>query len=87
MSPNTDAGRAHEAGAEAYAELRIHKDTQPYRAIVAWLDALATQQQIWMTTCAPDRLPAAQIRLKQLIAQRDALVRPIEAGNTGHVFD
>lgn len=85
MSPITDAGAAHTAATAAYADLRAHDSAPAYKAVVAWLEALAAQQQAHMTSCAADRLPRAQLRLQQLVALRDALT-PGDTG-TGHVFD
>ena len=51
-----------------------------------WLDALIVAQQSHMTTCNAARLEAAQIRVKQLMALRNALAAPGGA-STGHCFD
>lgn len=66
--------------------VRSHANTDAFAATVGWFDALISAQQAHMTSCHPDKLPACQTRLKQLIALRNALGAPGGA-STGHVFD
>lgn len=70
----------------AYLEVKLHANTDAFAATVSWFDALISAQQAHMATCNPDKLPASQTRLKQLIALRNALGAPGGA-STGHVFD
>ena len=70
----------------AYHEVKLHANTDAFAATVSWFDALISAQQAHMATCHPDKLPACQTRLKQLIALRNALGAPGGA-STGHVFD
>lgn len=86
MTPNLDANQARIEAGHAYTELRAHANSQAYIAAVKWIDALIVQTQCQMTDCGPDKLAANQIRIKQLRAQRSALVDPGGA-TTGFVFD
>lgn len=70
----------------AYLELKAQAHTETYRLCVKWIDALIVAQQSHMATCNPSRLEVAQTRLKQLVAQRNALAAPGGA-STGHSFD
>lgn len=86
MRPLIDSGLIHQATAAAHASVREHRNTQGYNDVAAWIEALIVQQQAHMVLCARERLGDAQVRLKQLIALRAALVEPGGAA-TGHVFD
>ena len=70
----------------AYLEVKLHANTDAFGATVSWFDALISAQQAHMATCHPDKLPACQTRLKQLIALRNAL-GATGGASTGHVFD
>ena len=83
---SADPGTACQNAQAAYLELKLHANTDAFAATVAWFDALISAQQAHMTSCHPDKLPACQTRLKQLIALRNALGAPGGA-STGHVFD
>ena len=86
MRPLLDGGQAHQYAARASAVLRTHAATPVFADLVAWIEALIVQQQTHMVLCARERLGDAQVRLKQLMALRAALVEPGGAV-TGHVFD
>ena len=86
MSLNTDATKALHASMESFTELRHYYGNEQYKRMVEWIEALATQHQVAMTSCAAAKLPDVQVRLKQLIGLRDALVNPGGA-NTGYTFD
>lgn len=81
-----DSGATHNAAVAAHREALEHRHSKAFAAISDWLAALATQQHADMIQCPPDKLPAAQIRLRQLLALHDALTRTEMAG-TGHVCD
>ena len=83
---SSDAGAAVQALQAAYLDLKAQAHTEPYSLTVKWLDRLIVAQQAHMTNCNPSRLEAAQIRVKQLIALRNALAAPGGA-STGHTFD
>lgn len=85
MKPATDTNAGHKDTAVAHAEIRSHRHTEPYRALIDWLDALIAQVQAAMVACNRDKLADHQIRLQQLIALRDALVAPGGA-STGFIF-
>lgn len=84
MRPITDAVEAGKAAADAHAELKKHRHSEPYRLTVDWLDALAAQHQAQAVTMQPEKLAENQIRIRHLIALRDALVA--QTGSTGFVF-
>lgn len=88
MTPVLDTHAAHLQAQGAIAALRdaYHAKTDTYAAVVAWISALVAAQQAYMTSCGRDKLADAQVRLKQLIALRSALVDPGGA-TTGHQFD
>lgn len=83
---SADPGTACQNAQAAYLELKRQSHTEPFSMTVKWLDALIVAQQSHMTTCNPARLEAAQIRVKQLMALRNALAAPGGA-STGHCFD
>ena len=83
---SVDPGTACQNAQAAYLELKRQSHTEPFAMTVKWLDALITAQQAHMTSCHPDKLPACQTRIKQLIALRNALAAPGGA-STGHCFD
>ena len=83
---SADSNAANMRLSGAYLEVKLHANTDAYAATVNWFDALISAQQAHMTSCHPDKLPACQTRLKQLIALRNALGAPGGA-STGHVFD
>lgn len=74
MTPILDAHRAMSDAQTAFNDMRIFKGTEQYKRVVDWIEAIIVQQQCAMNDCAPDKLPAMQIRLKQLIALRSALL-------------
>ena len=86
LPTSADPGEAVQSLQAAYLELKRHTHTEPYSLAVKWIDSLIVAQQAHMASCNPARLEAAQIRLKQLIALRNALAAPGGA-STGHVFD
>lgn len=86
MTPVIDASAAHNGLMAAYTSLRQHYKSDAYAAVVAWIDGLICAQQAYMATCGRDKLGDAQVRLKQLAAQRSALVDPGGA-TTGYQFD
>ena len=49
-----------------------------------WLDALAAQHQAQAVNMQPEKLAENQVRIRHLIALRDALVA--QTGSTGFVF-
>ena len=83
---SVDPGTACQNAQAAYLELKRQSHSEPFAMTVKWLDALIVAQQSHMTTCNAARLEAAQTRIKQLIALRNALGAPGGA-STGHVFD
>lgn len=85
MTPLLDANKAMTEAQEAFNELRQYKSTEQYRKMVDWIESLIVQQQVQMLNCGADKLEASQIRLKQLVMLRSALV---DAGGafTGFVF-
>ena len=83
---SADPGTACQNAQAAYLELKRQSHTEPFAMTVKWLDALIVAQQSHMTTCNAARLEAAQIRVKQLMALRNALAAPGGA-STGHCFD
>lgn len=87
MKPHTDTGCAHSEAEEAYVALREHCSGSSYQAVVTWIEALAVQQQAEMASCKPEKLVNAQVRLRQLVALRDALTAPADRAGTGHVCD
>lgn len=84
MRPVTDVTEAGKAAADAHAELTKHRHSEPYRLTVDWLDALAAQHQAQAVTMQPEKLAENQVRIRHLIALRDALVA--QTGSTGFVF-
>lgn len=83
---SADGGASNARLGAAYLEVKLYANTHAYDATVKWFDALITAQQAYMTTCNAARLEAAQIRVKQLMALRNALAAPGGA-STGHCFD
>ena len=83
---SADGGASNARLGAAYLEVKLYANTHAYDATVKWFDALITAQQAHMTSCHPDKLPACQTRIKQLIALRNALGAPGGA-STGHCFD
>lgn len=72
--PNTDLGAALDSLNEAYDAIREITGTEAYGRVRRWIDAVAAAQQAGMVTHKdPARLMAAQIRLQQLVALREAL--------------
>lgn len=86
MTPNLDSNQARLETGAAYTELKLYAGSTTYTALVRWIDALIVQTQAHMVDCAADKLRDAQTRLKQLRAQRSALVDPGGA-MTGFQFD
>lgn len=86
MTPLLDANRAMKDTMDAYTEVRRAYTTEQYRNVVAWVECLIVQCQVSMTSCAANKLPDVQVRLKQLMALRSALVDPGGA-TTGFTFD
>ena len=84
MRPITDVTEAGKAAADAHAELKKHRHSEPYRLTVDWLDALAAQHQAQAVTMQSEKLAENQVRIRHLIALRDALVA--QTGATGFVF-
>ena len=71
---------------DAYTAVRRSYKTEQYQEVATWIDSLIAQCQIHMTSCAAAKLPDVQVRLKQLMALRSALVDPGGA-TTGYTFD
>lgn len=86
MIPLVDETKAMAATMEAYSELRRGFSTEQYKHFVEWIECLIAQHQAAMTTCAPSKLEHKQVRVKQLISMRSALVDPGGAF-TGYTFD
>ena len=86
MKPLLDASKAMQETMDAYTAVRRSYKTEQYQDVVNWIVALISQCQINMTNCAPAKLADVQVRLKQLIALRSALVDPGGAF-TGYTFD
>jgi hypothetical protein len=86
MKPVIDASKAHSDTDKAFLDLRGLYGSDQYRMFADWIEALAAQQQTTMATCRAEHLPAAQTRLKQLMAMLNALVEDKPLGN-GHQFD
>ena len=84
MRPITDVTEAGKAAAEAHANLMKQRHTDAYRLMVEWLDALAAQHQAHALTMPVERLADNQVRTRQLIALRDAMV--VQNGSMGFVF-
>lgn len=68
----------------AFDELRRLSGTREFERMVAWLDRLVERYRVHMDTCAPEDLPLAQVRLRQVLALYDALTLPGGA-HTGFV--
>lgn len=77
---------AHAALGAAHSALREKCHTDAYPLAIEWIKSLIDAQQAHMTGCRPDRLEAAQIRLKMLMAMHRALAETGSASN-GHAFD
>jgi hypothetical protein len=86
VKPLLDANSAMKNTMDAYTEVRHYMGNEQYKKTVEWLEALVCQHQIGMTTCAAAKLPDVQVRIKQLVALREALVNPGGA-STGYTFD
>lgn len=86
MKPLLDANQAMKDTMDAFTAVRRSYKTEHYQDFVKWIDGLIAQSQIHMTNCAPAKLPDVQVRLKQLIAIRSALLDPGGAF-TGYTFD
>ena len=86
MTPILDENRAMTETMEAYSDVRRGIGTEQYQNFVAWIECLIAQHQAAMTACAPDKLANKQVRVKQLISMRSALVDPGGAF-TGYTFD
>ncbi len=85
MNPILDANQAMIDAQNAFNELRHYKGTEQYKRMLTWVEALIVQQQCAMTSCGKDKLEESQVRLKQMIALRSALVDPGGAF-TGFIF-
>ena len=86
MIPNLDAGAAMRETMDAYSNMRVHMKSPQYKAVADWIEALVVQHQINMISCGKDKLPDAQVRLKQMIALRASMVETGGA-STGYTFD
>lgn len=86
MIPLIDENKVMLQTMEAYTELRRGIGTEQYKNFVDWIECLIAQHQAAMTNCAPDKLANKQVRVKQLISMRSALVDPGGAF-TGYTFD
>ena len=86
MKPILDANKAMRDSMEAYSSMRNFISSPCYTATIEWIEGLITQTQASMLSCAKEKLPDAQVRLKQLISMRSALVDPGGA-TTGYTFD
>ena len=86
MTPIIDENKAMAETMEAYSDLRRGIGTEQYKHFVEWIECLIAQHQAAMTTCAPDKLANKQVRVKQLISMRSALVDPGGAF-TGYTFE
>lgn len=85
MTPLIDQNKAATETMIAYSDLRNHMGSDQYKTFVAWVEALIVQHQSQMTDCAPAKLLDIQVRVKQLISMRAALVDPGGA-YTGFTF-
>lgn len=83
---SADTGNACQEAQAAYLALKAQAHTEPYSLTVKWLDALIVAQQAHMTSCNAAKLEAAQVRVRQLVALRQALAAPGGA-SIGHAFD
>lgn len=86
MKPVTDQNLAMADTMATYTDLRAYYGNEQYKTFAAWIECLIAQHQAAMTTCAPDKLANIQVRVKQLISMRSALVDPGGAF-TGYTFD
>ena len=85
MKPLTDPVEAGKAVAEAHADLQKQRHADTYRCVVVWLDALTAQHQAHAVTLPAERLADNQLRIRHLIALREALAST-QCNNTGFVF-
>lgn len=86
MKPLIDAQQASKETMDAYVEMRRGYNTEQYQKMVQWIEALIVQNQTQMIMCAPNKLPDLQVRVKQFMALRSAMVDPGGA-STGFTFD
>lgn len=86
MKPLIDPSSAMKDTMDAYNAVRRCYKTEQYQDVVNWIECLIAQCQIHMTSCAAVKLNDVQVRLKQLLALRSALVDPGGA-TTGYSFD
>lgn len=86
MTPILDANKAMAEAQAAFNAMRDYKGNDQYKRTVEWIEALIVQQQANMLSCGKEKLSDAQVRLKQLIGMRSALIDPGGAF-TGFSFD
>lgn len=73
MKPLIHQGELHDQTKEAFASLRELSETLEYKRVARWIECLAAQHQGHMTQCPPEKLVAAQIRLRHILALHAAL--------------
>lgn len=86
MTPLLDAQKAMAEAQDSFNHMRLYSGTEQFKSVVGWIDSLIVQQQTHMIDCGKDKLADSQVRLKQLISLRSALVSPGGA-TTGFTFD
>ncbi len=86
MNPLLDANKAMIEAQQAFNDMRVYKGNEQYKSVVDWIEALIVQHQVSMNTCGREKLADVQVRVKQLVAMRSALVDPGGAF-TGFTFD
>lgn len=86
MTPILDANKAMIEAQDAFNAMRHYKSTEQYKKVVEWIESLIVQHQVSMNQCGKEKLPDVQVRIKQLIAMRSAM---LDAGGafTGYTFD
>jgi hypothetical protein len=85
MIPLLDANRAMSDAQSAFTEMRHYKGNEQYKRTVEWIESLIVQHQVSLNDCGKEKLADVQVRIKQLIAMRSAMVDPGGAF-TGFVF-
>lgn len=83
LQPNTDAGQAHSVAGRAHRAMRSQDQTPAMQAVAEWINALCAYEQASQLTCNPDELYERQIRLRQLVALRDAVMKPVATAPVG----
>ena len=86
MKPLLDANAAMKNTMDTYTEVRQYMGSEQYKRTVEWIESIIIQNQIAMTSCAASKLPDVQVRIKQLVALREALAN-MGGASTGYTFD